>query len=93
MDAYVQSANFARDLDEAFEDAAKNIASLARVVVAEIYTLDGSPNVVDLIWDERPALPKNPFRVHVGYIIYSLHHLLFVACPGYFLIVHVFLST
>lgn len=78
MDAYVHSASFAGDLGEAFEEAAKDYESVqeegtngdaaangddARRVIAEIDTLDGMPNVVDSIWEGRPALPKNPFRV------------------------------
>ena len=33
-------------------------------VIGEIDTLDGKPNIVDSIWESRPELPKNPFRVH-----------------------------
>lgn len=33
-------------------------------VIAILETLDGKSNIVDLIWDGRPALPKNPFVVH-----------------------------
>lgn len=34
------------------------------VVIAVLETLDGKSNIVDSIWDGRPALPKNPFVVH-----------------------------
>ena len=33
-------------------------------VIAVLETLDGKSNIVDSIWDGRPALPKNPFVVH-----------------------------
>ena len=70
MDAYVHSASFAKDLNEAFEGAAKDMddgdaTNGCAAVIAEIDTLDGKPNMVDAVWDGRPALPKNPFRVHV----------------------------
>ena len=86
MDAYVHSANFAKELSEAFEEAAKDVeldgdeeegtngetaameednVSTAPPVIAEIDTLDGKPNIIDSIWQGRPALPKNPFRVQV----------------------------
>ena len=38
----------------------------APVVIAVLDTLDGRPNIVDSIWEGRPALPKTPFRVHVS---------------------------
>lgn len=72
MDAYVHSASFAKTLLEGFVDAAKNVVESSvngggdmdmDVVIAEIDTLDGKENVVDSIWEGRPALPKNPFRV------------------------------
>lgn len=77
LDAYVHSASFARDLTEAFEDAAKDIETddeesangdandgeSSAPIIAEIETLDGKPNMVDSIWEGRPPLPKNPFRV------------------------------
>ncbi|EED87073.1 predicted protein, partial [Thalassiosira pseudonana CCMP1335] len=55
LDPYVHSASFAKELNEALADAAGEIAV--------IDTLDGKPNLVDAIWEGRPALPKNPFRV------------------------------
>jgi len=66
MDAYVHSASFSQDLNEAFEEAAKNMEGRANggaTIIAEIDTLDGKSNMVDSIWEGRPALPKNPFRV------------------------------
>ncbi len=70
MDAYVHSASFAKELNDAFATAGKDIAEDENdsPVVAVIDTLDGKPNIVDTIWDERPPLPKNPFRVHVSCI-------------------------
>ncbi len=85
LDAYVHSAAFAKQLKEAFEEAAKDVvvkdnvlaangsgvenggsASLASPpVIGIIDTLDGRPNIVDSIWEDRPALPRNPFRVQV----------------------------
>lgn len=64
LDPYVHSANFAKTLVEGFEDAAKDVVDgVPPVVIAAIDTLDGKVNVVDSIWEGRPALPKNPFRV------------------------------
>ena len=78
IDAFVHSATFAKDLNEAFVNAAKDVdvnddaatngdtGMDAEVpVIAELDTLDGKPNIVDSIWEGRPALPKNPFRVQV----------------------------
>jgi Xaa-Pro aminopeptidase len=82
IDPYVHSASFAKELNEAFDKAAEDIdissddegvngdtdgdAATKTVVVGTIDTLDGKPNLVDLIWEGRPELPKNPFRVHVS---------------------------
>ena len=79
IDAFVHSATFAKDLNEAFVNAAKDVdvgddavatngdaGMEAEVpVIAELDTLDGKPNIVDSIWEGRPDLPKNPFRVQV----------------------------
>lgn len=76
LDAYVHSASFAGDLTEAFEDAAKEVApgangdgdaatTTTQTTIAVIDTLDGKPNMVDSVWEGRPAIPKNPFRVQV----------------------------
>ena len=70
MDAYVHSASFARELADAFADGGVNgggSTDPAPPAVAVIDTLDGVPNIVDSIWEGRPALPKNPFRVHVSF--------------------------
>lgn len=74
LDAYVHSAAFAKELKEAFEEAAKDVVlkedglaanGSSPPVIGIIDTLDGRPNIVDSIWKDRPALPKNPFRVQV----------------------------
>mmetsp|Transcript_27533 Transcript_27533/g.42452 ORF Transcript_27533/g.42452 Transcript_27533/m.42452 type:complete len:767 (-) Transcript_27533:35-2335(-) len=64
MDAYVHAASFAKELNEAFADAAKDMEGDVPPTIAAIDTLDGKQNVVDSIWEGRPDLPKNPFRVH-----------------------------
>ncbi|KAL9183192.1 hypothetical protein ACHAXT_004979 [Thalassiosira profunda] len=66
LDAFVHSATAVRDMVEAFGEAAKEVEGTngdGTPVVAEIDTLDGKPNLIDAIWEGRPALPKNPFRV------------------------------
>ena len=65
MDAYVHAASFAKELNEAFDNAATDIMEGdVPPTVAAINTLDGKQNLVDSIWEGRPELPKNPFRVH-----------------------------
>jgi len=64
MDAYVHAASFAKELNEVFADAAKDMEGDVPPTIAAIDTLDGKQNVVDSIWEGRPDLPKNPFRVH-----------------------------
>jgi Xaa-Pro aminopeptidase len=86
LDPYVHSSNFAKELIDAFTDAAKDVTLVidnndhdelstavavngnndqsAPPVIAILETLDGKTNIVDSIWDGRPALPKNPFVVH-----------------------------
>ena len=70
LDAYVHSASFAKDLTNVFDDATKDLdldtenGDSAMESIAVINTLDGKPNMVDSVWEERPALPLNPFRVH-----------------------------
>ncbi|KAL7483195.1 hypothetical protein ACHAW6_008849 [Cyclotella cf. meneghiniana] len=80
IDPYVHSASFAKELNEAFEKAARDFevnhtdgtaeaagtlnGDVAKSpVIGVIDTLEGKPNLVDSIWDGRPELPKNPFRV------------------------------
>lgn len=70
MDAYVHAASFAKELTEAFDNAANDMDCALEggeeevPVIAVIDTLDGKQNLVDSIWEGRPDLPKNPFRVH-----------------------------
>lgn len=65
MDAYVHAASFAKELNEAFDAAAEDIMEGdVPPIIAEIDTLDGKQDLVDSIWEDRPDLPKNPFRVH-----------------------------
>ena len=48
------------------------------VVVGILDTLDGKPNIVDSIWEGRPAIPKNPFRVQVCYhVLFRLFDLIY----------------
>eukprot|EP00804_Cyclotella_cryptica_P014439 CCRYP_004775-RB/>CCRYP_004775-RB protein AED:0.03 eAED:0.03 QI:607/1/1/1/1/0.75/4/1174/665 len=50
--------------DGAAEPAATLNGDVAKSpVIGVIDTLEGKPNLVDSIWDGRPELPKNPFRV------------------------------
>jgi Xaa-Pro aminopeptidase len=82
IDPYVHSASFAKELNEAFEKAARDVevnhpdgtaeaagtlnGDVAKShVIGVIDTLEGKSNLVDSIWDGRPELPKNPFRVQV----------------------------
>ena len=46
------------------------------VVVGILDTLDGKPNIVDSIWEGRPAIPKNPFRVQVCCYLYCFAFLI-----------------
>ena len=77
LDAYVHSSDFAKELTDAFVEGAKDVLVVdddrefvnghdrsVPPVIAVLETLDGKSNIVDSIWDGRPALPKNPFVVH-----------------------------
>lgn len=64
MDAYVHAASFAKELNDAFDATAKDMEGDVPPTIAAIDTLDGKQNLVDSIWEGRPDLPKNPFRVH-----------------------------
>ena len=66
LDPYVHAASFVRELTAAFADAEAEGGTRAAPAAAEVDTLDGRPNLVDAIWADRPALPANPFRVHVS---------------------------
>eukprot|EP00560_Eucampia_antarctica_P008838 CAMPEP_0197827432 /NCGR_PEP_ID=MMETSP1437-20131217/4203_1 /TAXON_ID=49252 ORGANISM="Eucampia antarctica, Strain CCMP1452" /NCGR_SAMPLE_ID=MMETSP1437 /ASSEMBLY_ACC=CAM_ASM_001096 /LENGTH=674 /DNA_ID=CAMNT_0043428261 /DNA_START=448 /DNA_END=2472 /DNA_ORIENTATION=+ len=75
IDAYVHPASFAKELADRFEAAKDHVEQPTNdddssvedssFVVGEIDTLDNYPNLVDFVWaDDRPAVPKSPFRVH-----------------------------
>lgn len=61
IDPYVHPASFAKDLTEAFDGATKDLGEDA-ASLGEIVTLQS--NLVDEIWEDRPAVPTSPFRVH-----------------------------
>ena len=61
IDPYVHPASFAKDLTEAFDGATKDLGDEA-ASLGEIVTLQR--NLVDEIWEDRPAVPTSPFRVH-----------------------------
>lgn len=61
IDPYVHPASFAKDLTEAFDGATKDLGEEA-ASLGEIVTLQS--NLVDEIWEDRPAVPTSPFRVH-----------------------------
>lgn len=64
IDPYVHAASFAKDLQEAWDEAVQNEFDGDDAI--EIGILDTSkPNLIDPIWGEsRPAIPQSPFRVH-----------------------------
>lgn len=64
IDPYVHSASFAKELQEAWDEAVKDEFDGSDNI--QIGILDTSkPNLVDPIWGEnRPAIPQSPFRVH-----------------------------
>ena len=61
IDPFVHPASFAKDLTEAFDGATKDLGEEA-ASLGEIVTLQS--NLVDEIWEDRPAVPTSPFRVH-----------------------------
>ena len=61
IDPYVHPASFAKDLTEAFDGATKDLGEEA-ASLGEIVTLQS--NLIDEIWEDRPAVPTSPFRVH-----------------------------
>eukprot|EP00550_Attheya_septentrionalis_P009721 CAMPEP_0198282826 /NCGR_PEP_ID=MMETSP1449-20131203/2578_1 /TAXON_ID=420275 /ORGANISM="Attheya septentrionalis, Strain CCMP2084" /LENGTH=646 /DNA_ID=CAMNT_0043979241 /DNA_START=289 /DNA_END=2226 /DNA_ORIENTATION=+ len=64
IDPYVHSANFAKELTEAFATAAEDLEDRS-IQIGQIDTLDQYGNLIDPIWgDERPPVPTSPFRVH-----------------------------
>jgi len=61
IDPYVHPASFAKDFNEAMEEAAKE--EDVEAVIGELDT--SQPNLVDPIWGSaRPPVPTSPFRVH-----------------------------
>lgn len=59
IDPFVHAASFAKELTDAFAEAAEE----DDVIIGEIDT--SNENLIDEIWaDERPPVPKSPFRVH-----------------------------
>jgi len=63
IDPFVHPASFAKDLKEAFKDAAKTELSLEDTEIGELVT--SNPNLIDPIWgDARPEVPFSAFRVH-----------------------------
>ena len=66
IDPYVHAASFARDLQEAWEEAGREEFDSDDDEDLLIGILDTShANLVDPIWGaNRPAIPTSPFRVH-----------------------------
>jgi Xaa-Pro aminopeptidase len=65
LDPFVHPASFAKDVKEAFADAAKSELELEDedVVIGELDT--SNDNLIDPVWGEqRPEIPANPLRVH-----------------------------
>lgn len=59
LDPFVHAASFAKELTDAFQEAADDDS----VVIGDIDT--SNENLIDDIWgDERPPVPTSPFRVH-----------------------------
>ena len=63
IDPFVHAASFAKELQEAWEEAANDEFDDDDVVIG---VLDAShDNLIDPIWGQaRPAIPTSPFRVH-----------------------------
>jgi len=62
IDPFVHAASFAKELEDAFKEAADSNDD-ETVIIGEIDT--SNPNLIDTIWgDERPPVPTSPFRVH-----------------------------
>ena len=64
IDAFVHAASFEKELKDAFKNAVGSSDLDEDTVVGEIDTLDERGNLVDEIWESRPPIPRNPFRVH-----------------------------
>jgi len=68
LDPFVHSANFAKELTNAFlaeQPMDSNSMDDSSSAIGEIDTLDTEGNLIDAIWGTaRPPLPQAPFRVH-----------------------------
>lgn len=64
IDAFVHAASFEKELKDAFKNAVGSSDLDEDTIVGEIDTLDDRGNLVDEIWESRPPIPLNPFRVH-----------------------------
>lgn len=63
IDPFVHPASFAKELKEAFEEAAKTELDIEDKEIGELDT--SHHNLIDPIWGEnRPEVPSSPFRVH-----------------------------
>lgn len=63
IDPFVHAASFAKDLREAWEEAAKDEFDDSSLQIGVLDT--SQPNLIDFIWgDSRPPIPQAPFRVH-----------------------------
>mmetsp|Transcript_2214 Transcript_2214/g.2659 ORF Transcript_2214/g.2659 Transcript_2214/m.2659 type:complete len:746 (+) Transcript_2214:170-2407(+) len=69
IDPFVHPASFAREMNDSFETA-KETSDIEigldddDIMIGEICTLDGTRNLVDEIWTDRPPIPQSKFRVH-----------------------------
>jgi len=68
MDPYVHAASFAKELQDAFQQAADdlNLNENSDAPLVQVGVLDTSnANLIDPIWgSDRPAVPASPFRIH-----------------------------
>ena len=63
IDPFVHPASFAKEFNDAMEDAAKKELDVEEVTIGELNTTH--PNLIDPIWGSaRPDIPTSPFRVH-----------------------------
>jgi Xaa-Pro aminopeptidase len=79
IDPFVHAASFAKELDDAFATAAKDLGlneqvngdgdKAEKLLLGRLDTSAPEGNLIDAIWQSdaispRPALPASPFRVH-----------------------------
>jgi len=66
MDPFVHAASFAKEVQDAFQEAGTQELDLESEEAGKIGVLETShANLVDDVWgDERPPVPTSPFRVH-----------------------------